>query len=46
MANSKHSKYVITELQEPESRKKFAPVYNKYAKRILWMDKTVVPGAL
>jgi hypothetical protein len=22
-----------------------APVYNKYAKRILWMDEDVVPGA-
>jgi hypothetical protein len=45
MAESKYSKYVVTELQEPESRKKFAPVYNQYAKRILWMDKNVVPGA-
>ena len=45
MAKSKYGKYVVTELQEPESRKKFAPVYNKYAKRILWMDKNVVPGA-
>lgn len=45
MAASKYGKYVITELQEPESRKKFAPVYNKYAKRVMWMDKNVVPGA-
>lgn len=42
---SEYSKYVITELKEPEERKKMAPVYNKYAKRILWMDKDVVPGA-
>jgi hypothetical protein len=45
MAKSKYSKYVVTELQEPESRKKFAGVYSQYAKRILWMDKNVVPGA-
>jgi hypothetical protein len=45
MAKSKYSKYVVTELQEPESRKKFALAYSKYAKRILWMDKNVVPGA-
>ena len=42
---SKYSKYVVTELKEPEERKKMAPVYNNYAKRILWMDKDVVPGA-
>jgi len=45
MADSKYGKYVITDLKEPEERKKIAPVYNKYAKRILWMDKDVVPGA-
>jgi quercetin dioxygenase-like cupin family protein len=45
MPKSKYSKYVVTELKEPEERKKMAPVYNKYAKRILWMDQDVVPGA-
>lgn len=45
MAEFKYSKYVVTELQEPESRKKFASAYEKYAKRILWIDKKVVPGA-
>jgi mannose-6-phosphate isomerase-like protein (cupin superfamily) len=38
-------RYIVTELKEPEERKKMAPVYNKYAKRILWMDKDVIPGA-
>jgi len=42
---SDYSRYVVTELKEPEERKKMAPVYNKYARRILWMDKDVVPGA-
>jgi mannose-6-phosphate isomerase-like protein (cupin superfamily) len=37
--------YIVTELKEPEARKKLAPVYNKYAKRVLWLDKDVVPGA-
>jgi hypothetical protein len=45
MAESKYGKYVITELQEPESRKKFAVDYAKYAQRILWIDKIVLPGA-
>jgi mannose-6-phosphate isomerase-like protein (cupin superfamily) len=38
-------RYIVTELHEPEERKKMAPVYNQYAKRILWMDRDVVPGA-
>jgi quercetin dioxygenase-like cupin family protein len=42
---SGYSRYVVTELKEPEERKKMAPVYNKYAKRVLWMDEDVVPGA-
>jgi hypothetical protein len=45
MAKSKYGKYVITDLKEPEDKKKIAPLYNKYARRILWMDKNVVPGA-
>ncbi len=40
-----YSQYVVTELKEPEERKKIAPIYNKYARRILWMDEDVVPGA-
>jgi hypothetical protein len=45
MPASKYSKYVITDLQEPEEKKKIAAEYSKYATRILWMDKDVVPGA-
>ncbi len=41
----KYSKYVITDLQEPPEKKAIAPEYVKYAKRILWLDKNVVPGA-
>jgi hypothetical protein len=37
--------YIVNELKEPEARKKLALVYNKYAKRVLWLDKDVVPGA-
>jgi quercetin dioxygenase-like cupin family protein len=40
-----YGQYIVTELQEPEERKKMAPIYNKYAKRILWLDENVVPGA-
>ncbi len=42
---SDYGKYVVTELKEPEEKKKIAPLYNKYAKRILWLDKDAVPGA-
>ena len=42
---SKYGKYVITELKQPADRAKMTPLYEKYAKRILWMDKDVVPGA-
>jgi quercetin dioxygenase-like cupin family protein len=42
---SKYSRYVVTELKEPEERRKLAARYNRYARRILWMDEDVVPGA-
>jgi hypothetical protein len=42
---AKHSKYIITELKEPEEKKRIAKDYTKYARRILWMDENVVPGA-
>jgi hypothetical protein len=45
LPKSGYDKYVVTELKEPEERKKIAPLYNKYARRILWMDEDVVPGA-
>jgi hypothetical protein len=40
-----YDQYIVTELKEPEERKRLAPEYNKYARRILWMDTDVVPGA-
>lgn len=42
---AEYGKYVVTELKEPEERKKLAQVYSTYARRILWMDRDVVPGA-
>ena len=45
MTDSKYGKYVITDLIVPEEKKKIAADYAKYAKRILWMDENVVPGA-
>jgi len=40
-----YSKYVITELKTPVFRPEFVEAYKKFAKRVLWMDKNVVPGA-
>jgi hypothetical protein len=45
MADSKYGEYVVTDLIVPEEKKKIAADYAKYAKRILWMDENVVPGA-
>jgi hypothetical protein len=42
---TEHSKNIITKLYEPEQKRIIAKEYAKYAKRILWMDKDVVPGA-
>jgi quercetin dioxygenase-like cupin family protein len=45
MPKSKYSQYVVTELKMPEDKKKIHKEYSKYATRVLWMDKDVVPGA-
>ena len=45
MPQLKTSKYIVTTLQEPESKKKIAAEYAKFARRILWLDENVVPGA-
>jgi hypothetical protein len=45
MPEPKTSRYIVTELQEPESKKRIAAEYAKFAKRILWLDENVVPGA-
>lgn len=39
------SKLIVTELKAPEFRQKVDAEYSKYAKRILWLDENVVPGA-
>ena len=45
MVESKYGKYIVTELQMPESKQKIAAIYSKYATRILWLDDKVVEGA-
>jgi hypothetical protein len=45
MSESKYGKYIITDLMEPEEKKKIATDYAKYATRILWMDEDVIEGA-
>jgi mannose-6-phosphate isomerase-like protein (cupin superfamily) len=37
-----YREHIVTELKEPEERKRQAPVYNQYAKRVLWLDTDVV----
>ena len=38
-------KYVVQTLQEPEQKRIIHNDYIKYATRVLWLDKDVVPGA-
>jgi hypothetical protein len=45
MPDSKHSKYIVTELKAPEFNRDFVANYKKFAKRILWIDENVVPGS-
>ncbi|MCJ7605579.1 MAG: hypothetical protein MUO19_06045 [Dehalococcoidales bacterium] len=45
MNESKYRKYIVTELKIPEEKQKITADYNKYARRILWMDEHVIPGA-
>jgi quercetin dioxygenase-like cupin family protein len=45
MPKSKYGKYIVSELQLPESKQKIAEFYSTYATRILWMDDNVVEGA-
>jgi hypothetical protein len=40
------SRYVVTELKDPpHPSAEFKALYEKFSKRILWMDGDVVPGA-
>jgi hypothetical protein len=45
MAKLKYAKYIVTELSAPESRPGFEAEYAKWARRVLWLDDRVVPGA-
>jgi mannose-6-phosphate isomerase-like protein (cupin superfamily) len=45
MPKSKYSQYVVTELKTPPFPAEAVARYNTFAKRILWVDKNVVPGA-
>lgn len=46
MEKSKYGKYIVTKLQGPQNlTEEYKALYAKYAKRILWMDDNVVPGA-
>ena len=43
---SDYSKYIVTELKAPVFRPEFVEAYKKFATRVLWMDKNVMPGRL
>jgi hypothetical protein len=45
MDNTKYGKHIVTTLQPPEPVAARLPEYSKWATRILWMDKNLVPGA-
>ncbi len=45
MPKSKYSQYVVTELKTPPFSAETVARYNTFARRILWVDKNVVPGA-
>ncbi|MFP3974781.1 MAG: hypothetical protein ACLFVK_00980 [Dehalococcoidia bacterium] len=45
MAESKYGKYIVTELQMPESKQRIDATYSQYARRILWLDNNVIEGA-
>jgi hypothetical protein len=45
MEKSKYGKYIVTDLKAPDFNPEFIASYKKFASRILYMDKNVVPGA-
>jgi len=46
MDNSKYGKYIVRQLKTPASfSEERKSAYARWAKRILWMDSDVVPGA-
>ena len=42
---TKYGKYIVSDLIMPESKQKIDADYRKYARRILWLDDELVPGA-
>ena len=42
---SDYNKYVVTELKVPTFKPEFVEAYQKFATRVLWMDKNVIPEA-
>ncbi len=45
MSDSKYGKYIVTELKTPAFTPEAIAAYNKFARRILWLDENVVEGA-
>jgi hypothetical protein len=47
MVKSKYAQNIVTELKAPQflSTPEYLAKYRKFAKRVLWMDDNVVPGA-
>jgi hypothetical protein len=45
MSENKNEKYIVTELKTPPTSPEAAARYAQFAKRILWLDDNVVPGA-
>ncbi|MFC1910043.1 hypothetical protein ACFLXC_01965 [Chloroflexota bacterium] len=45
MQETRYGNLIVTELRMPPEKQAIAGDYNKYARRILWMDEHVIPGA-
>jgi hypothetical protein len=43
--DGEYGKYMIQELKAPKFSPGFEEFYNTYAKRVLWMDENIIPGA-
>jgi hypothetical protein len=45
MEKGKYGHLIVTELKAPQFSDEYYRAYSRWAKRILWMDGNVVPGA-
>lgn len=46
MSEKRTDKYIVQDLHEPAlPSEEFREMYNRFAKRILWIDNSVVDGA-